>query len=85
MEAIARENSKMTAPGSNGKLTNANARAKKVVVLELHEIALIASLDQINNIGSNRARKFKKECTWEQRQIEEHERSREKGSCLRIA
>ena len=73
------------APGRNSKLTSASVRAKKVQVSELHEIAPVASLGKIKNIGSDNARKFKKECSREQRQINERERVREKGSSLRIA
>ena len=61
------------------------ARAKKVVVSELHEIALVASLGQINNIGSDRVRKFKMECSQVQWQIKESERAREKCWSHRIA
>ena len=62
-----------------------SARAKKVVASELREIAPIVSLGQINNIGIDRAQKFKKECSQEQRQINERESVGEKGSSLRIA
>ena len=69
-----RENSKRSAPGSNGKLISTCARAKKVAVLELCEIAPVASLGQINNIASDRAQKFKKDYPREQRQIKDRER-----------
>ena len=65
-EVIVRENSVRTAPESNRKLTRASARAKKVSISKLCEIAAVASLGQINNIGNDRAQKFKKECSWEQ-------------------
>ena len=48
---------------------SASVHAKKVEVLVLREIAPVASLGQINNIGSDRARKFRKEGCREQRKI----------------
>ena len=59
-------------------------RTKKVGLTELREITRVLSLGQINNIGHECARKFKKECFREQRQINERERAREKYWKLRI-
>ena len=80
-----RENFKRSASRSNGKLTCASARAKNFAVSDLREIAFVASLGQIYNIASDRARKFKEDCTREQRQINAHERTCEKCWSLRIA
>ena len=52
---------------------SASACAKKVTVTELPEIAPVASLGQIANNGTNRARKFKMEGSSEQQQINERE------------
>ena len=46
-----------------------NGRAKEVVVSELCEIAWVAYLGQITNIGSSRAQKLKKERSRECRDI----------------
>ena len=77
LEAIARENSKRSAPKSNCKLTSMCAREKKVGISKLRVIARVV-LGQINNIGSERVQKFKKVCFREHRQIKEHESTREK-------
>ena len=65
-------------------MTSVSARVKKVVATELCEIAPIVSLGQINNIGSDRLRKFKKDHPQEQRQINKHERTREKVAVLEL-
>ena len=75
LEVIGHENSRRRALGCISKLTSVSADAKKVRVSELREIAPIAALGQINNIGSERARKFKKECSREQLQINERKRA----------
>ena len=70
---------------SNGKLTSVSARGKKVAISKLREIVKVASLGQINKIENDCAGKYKKECSREQRKINEHERAREKGSSFKIA
>ena len=60
------------------------ARANKVRVSELREIAPVASLGQIIYIGSDRTRKLQKDYAREQRKIKERERTREKFWSLRI-
>ena len=58
---IEQENYKGSVPERAGIISCAVARAKKVALLESREIALVASLGQITNIGSSRVRKLQKE------------------------
>ena len=57
MEAVARENYKMSALGSAGIVARVIGRAKKFVVSESRKIAQVAYLGQITSIGKGRARK----------------------------
>ena len=66
------------APESNGKSTRVSKCAKNVAVLDLREIAPVESIGQINNIGSDRAQKFKKDVSRDQRQINERNCARAK-------
>ena len=50
-----RENYKRSAPERAGILACAIARAKNFTISKLHEIAQVAYLGQITNIGSGRA------------------------------
>ena len=54
-------------------------REKKFVVSKSRKIAPVASFGQINNIGSHRLGKFKKEYSWEQRQINKCRRAHAKN------
>ena len=47
--------------GGAGILACVNGRVKEVAVSETHEIARVAYLGQVTNIGSGRARKLLKE------------------------
>ena len=58
LEVVARENFKRSTPGKAGILASVIARAKMVVVPESREIAQVAYLGQIMNIGSGRTRKL---------------------------
>ena len=58
MEAIARENNKRSTPGWDGILACAIGRAEKVAESELPEIARVAYLAQITNIGICHVRKL---------------------------
>ena len=80
-----RENSKRTALRRNDKLMSTSAHAKVVAVSELPEIAPVASIGQINNIGCDHMSKFKKEGSREQRQNNKRERACKIGLSLRLA
>ena len=82
---IARENYEGIVPERARIIWCAVARAKKVVLLESREIALVASLGQIMNIGSSHARKLQKERSREGRDISMHDKLLEKGCRLRVA
>ena len=85
MEAIASENYKRSALGRAEILAYAIARVKKVAVSESREIARVAYLGQITNVGNGRARKLLKERSREGRDISVREWAREKVSRLGIA
>ena len=53
-----RENYKWSAPGRDGIIAYAIARAKKIAVSKLREIARVTNLGQRTIIGSGRARKL---------------------------
>ena len=55
MDVVASENYKRSAPERAGMLVCAIRRTKKVAVSESREIASVAYLGQITNIGSGRA------------------------------
>ena len=57
---VACENLERSAPRRAGILACAIGHAKIVAVSELREIALVASLCQITNIGSGHARNYKR-------------------------
>ena len=58
MEAVVHENCKRCAPERAGILACVIGHGKDVAVSELYEIAWVAYLGQIMNIGSGRARKL---------------------------
>ena len=80
-----RNNYKRSAPEIAGKLACAIGRAKKVAVSKSREIGRVAYLGLIMNIGSGRARKFKKERSGEGLDISVYGGAREKCCRLRIA
>ena len=55
---VARENYKGSSPWRAGILASSIARVKKVAVSESLEIARVAYVGQITNIGSGRAQKL---------------------------
>ena len=81
MEAVARKNFKRGTP----RRTEIVACAKMVAVSESREIARVAYLGKIINIGSDRARKLEEESSREDRDISECDRARENGCRFRIA
>ena len=66
-------------------LACAIVRAKKVAVSESREIARVAYLAQITNIGSGRGRKFYKERFREGGDISVRDCARKKGCRLKVA
>ena len=60
MEAVAHENYKRSAPGRAGILACAIGRANEVTVSELREIARVAYLGQITNIGAVERKNYKR-------------------------
>ena len=82
---VARENYKRCAPGRTGIIACTTSYSKMVAVSELREIARVAYLGQITNIGSRRVWKLYNERSWEGRDISVHVCAREKGYRLRIS
>ena len=81
---VAPENYKRSTLEWAGILACTIRHMKKVIVSELREIARVAYLGQITNIGSGRARKLLIERTREARENSVHDWAHEKGCCLKI-
>ena len=85
MEAVECENYKRSAPGKVEILACTIALVKKVAVSKSREIARVAYLGQITNIGSCCARKFEKERSQEEQDISVGDKLLEIDCRLRIA
>ena len=79
-----RENYKKSAPWRARILACAIARTKMDAVSESREMALIALIGQIMNIGSGRARKFQMERSRDGLKISMRDKLLEKGCSIKI-